>query len=175
MAITLDSTVAGVDANSYASLADAQAYIDTLVPTTLGDSWNDSGEEEQTAALVMATRLLDTWFDWIGFVHSGDQRLLWPRSGVTGLNGYSQPEDEIPERIIEATAEWARQLLAGDKLSDSDIETNKLKSLKAGPVELEFGGGVTAKSVPDSVMAMVAYFGTLRSKYGTGTVTLLRS
>jgi hypothetical protein len=172
---TLDATIGGAAANSYASLADGQAYVDTLVPSTLGDAWNDGGEEEQVKALIMATRLLDTWFEWYGFVAASDQALLWPRSGVVGPNGYEVATDEIPQRIIEATVELARQLLAGDRIGDSDLETNKLKSLKAGPVELEFGGSVYAKPIPDAVMVMAGFFGTMRARGGVGTVHLYRA
>lgn len=172
---SFDATVGGTTATSYATLAQAQDYIDTLVPSTLADPWNDGGEEDQQKALMMATRLLDTWFDWFGFVNATDQALLWPRDGVTGQNGYELPTDEIPQRIVEATTELARQLLAGDRLSDSDIESNKLRALKAGPVELEFGGSVMAKPIPDAVMVMASIYGTLRSRYGVGTVHLYRA
>lgn len=171
---TLDSTIGGVSANSNASIEEAQDYVDTLVPDTLAEAWNDGGAEAQANALIMATRLLDTWFDWCGFVASSSQALLWPRSGVTGPNGYLVPTDEIPARIVEATAELARQLLAGDRISDSDAETNSLKSLKAGPVELAFGS-VVAKPIPDAVMVMASAFGTVRGRYGSGTVTLRRA
>ncbi len=171
---TLDATTGGASANSYASIAEAQVYMDTLVPSTLIETWDSAGEEDQGKALQMATRLLDTWFEWYGFVSSTDQALLWPRSGVIDRNGYEVPTDEVPQGIVDATSELARQLLAGDRTADSDIEANKLKSLKAGPVELTFGGGVSSKPVPDAVMVMASFYGTLRSRSGGGTVHLYR-
>lgn len=171
---TFDATIGGTAATSYASLEDAQSYIDTLVPSTLADPWNDGGEEEQQKALMSATRLLDTWFDWNGFVASSGQRLLWPRSGVIDRNGYLVASDEIPQGIVDATTELARQLLAGDRISDSELESNQLKALKAGPVELEFTGNVVAKPIPDAVMVMASFYGVLRPRTGNGTVHLFR-
>ncbi len=171
----LDSTVGGVSANSNASLAQAQAYIDTLVPLTLADTWNEASADEQAAALIMATRTLDTWFEWYGFAASSSQLLLWPRSGVISPLGYLVPTDEIPQRIIDATAELARQLLAGDRIGDSDIESSGLKSLTAGPISLAFSENVIAKPIPDSVMAMASFFGTVRGRSGAGTVHMYRA
>ncbi len=171
----LDSTVGGEAANSNASLEQAQAYMDTLVPLSLADAWNDAGEEEQNAALISATRQLDTWFEWYGFVASSSQMLLWPRSGVVGLNGYLVSTSVIPQGIIDATAELARQMLTSDRVSDSDIESSGLKSLVAGPVELVFSENVVAKPIPDSVMVMASRYGTLRGRSGSGTVHLFRA
>src|SRR5262245_40871921 len=123
----------------------------------------------------MATRLLDEGFDWQGFVVSSDQALLWPRTGVVAPNGYLEPSDAIPVRVVQATSELARQLLVGgDRTADSDVETQKLKRVKAGSVEVEFGSGVTGKPIPDAVAALVGVYGKKTSPSG-GAVTVLRA
>lgn len=189
----LDATTGGASANSYATVAAAQDYIDTLVPSTLADAWNDAGEEDQGKALMMATRQLNTWFNWFGSQTSLDQALPWPRIGVlkpnvaegggggSVTNPWHKPfgtllnQNEVPQGIVEVTAELARQLLTGDRLSDSQIETQGLRGLTAGPVSLEFAGGVMAKPVPDSVVAMASHYGTLHGRTGSGAVTLYRA
>jgi hypothetical protein len=189
VAITLDATVGGVAANSYATVAFADDYFSTRLWTS---TWEEAGEDDKARALMMATRLLDVWFDWYGSVASLTQALLWPRRGVIkpGIaedlvgsvdNPWGEPfavlldSDEIPVRIKEATAELAGQLLVSDRTADSDTETQGIKSLKAGPISLEFSGDVTAKPIPDWVSALVSALGRPRSRTGVGAVHLYRA
>ena len=192
MATTLDATVGGASANSYATLAQASAYVDTLVPSTTQDTWLDAGDEDQARALIMATRLLDSWYDWNGSVTSLSQALLWPRRGVlrpgvsegqvtSGASnpwhtpfGTLLPEDEIPELLLDAVSELARQLLAGDRTADSDTETQGIESLKAGSIELAFRAGVTAKVIPDAVASFLNALGRIKGRYGSGGAVDMR-
>lgn len=187
--LVVDATVAGVASNSYVTLAEADIYHESHL---YADTWDDASDDRKNRALVMATRLLDTWFDWVGEVATIAQALLWPRASVprpnrtlvmpTGLwpwssnaNGLFEATDAIPDRIKQATCDWARALLESDRTADSDTETQGLKRLKAGPVELEFiAGNVEAKPIPDAVMVAATAYGTLRSRSGSGAVTLLR-
>lgn len=191
---TLDATVGGIAANSYSSLAQGETYIDTLVPSTLQDAWVNAGEDDQTRALIMATRLLDTWFEWYGSITNLNQALLWPRRGVLrpGISegqvmsgavnpwhipfGTTLPENEIPQLLIDATVELARQLLAGDRIADSDTETQGISSLTAGSIALTFRAGITAKVIPDAVLSLVNMLGTQKGRSGsTGALTMRRA
>lgn len=188
MACTILDTPKGADSNAYTSIAEANAYHDTHPYSAV---WDDAGDDEKCRAIVTATRLLDIWFEWQGTVTTLSQRLGWPRTGVlrpnisegaTGSidNPWHEPfavqldPDVVPDLIKEATAEQARQLLSTDLTANSDIETQGLKSLKAGPVALEFGS-VVAKPIPDAVMVMCSWLGTPRNKTGTGAVHLYRA
>lgn len=189
--VVVVATVGGVSSNSYLTLADAETYFASRLYT---DTWDEASDDRKNRALIMATRLMDTWFDWSGEVASINQALLWPRMGVIRPNrtlfvgssvwpwanlttGLQEPSNAIPTRIAEATAVWAQELLASDRTADSTTESEGLKRLKAGPIELEFnsGGSVAAKPVPDAVLAAVSAYGTLRTRSGSGTVTLLRA
>ena len=110
---------------------------------------------------------------WQGSTASAGQSLLWPRDGVVGPNGYEEASDAIPTLIVQATCELARALLLSDRTADSDLETQKIKRIKAGSVELEFGQAV-AKPIPDAVQMMVQPY--IVSKRGTasGAVSVLR-
>lgn len=189
---TLDASVGGTSSNSYATLAEAESYIDTLVPSTLQDTWLDAGEEDQARALIMATRLLDSSYDWFGEVVSLDQALLWPRRGVLrpgvsempvgggAINmwqtpfGVLLPEDAIAPQIRDATVELARQLLSADRTADSDVQTQGITSLRAGSVALTFKEGVSAKPIPDLVATMVSGLGIQRGRSGSATVSIYR-
>lgn len=188
---TLDAEPLSLTANSYSTVQEAQDYMDTLVPESMTETWDAAGNDLQSRALMMATRLLDTWFDWFGAVHNPNQPLLWPRLGVIkpGLaedvsgsveNPWGEPfavllnSTTVPLRIKQATAELARQLLAEDRTADSDLETQRLASLTAGPVKLDFRGGVAAKPIPDAVMVICSSLGRVRTRTGSASVTMHR-
>lgn len=191
---TLDATIGGTAANSYATVEQATSYIDTLVPSTMQDVWLDSSEEDQARALIMATRLLDQWFDWYGAISNLHQSLLWPRLGVMrpgvserqvsagATNPWHTPfgtlfqSNELPPQLVEATAELARQLLAGDRTADSDIETQGVSNLKVASIELAFRAGVIAKVIPDSVLTFVNGIGVQKGRSGSsGAVDMRRA
>jgi hypothetical protein len=191
MACSIVDTPSGATSNSYCSIVFANEYHDTVVQYEAeGTPWEDAGDDEKCRALVTATRLLDVWFDWFGDISTLTQRLMWPRRGVLRpgisegvvgsetVNPWHEPfqtlldSDTVPERIKEATAELARHLLVSNRSADSDIETQGIKSLTAGPVSLTFAGAV-AKPVPDAVLVMVSTLGTKRSRSG-GTVHMYR-
>ena len=171
MACTLETTVGGEDANSYCSIADADAYHETHPYPEL---WEDADPDYKCRTLQMATRLLDSWFDWIGDTASADQSLLWPRVGAIGPNGYLLPADEIPLRIEQGTAELARQLIASDRTADNDASTSGLTKLQAGSVSLEFKS-ISSKPIPDAVMSLVSPFGRLRQRSGSGSIPVRRA
>lgn len=170
MACTIDATVGGASANSYATIAEGTTYHDTHLSA---DAWTDGGSDKQCRGLQMATRLLDQWFDWYGSPVGSTQALLWPRVGVIGPNGYELANNAIPTLIKHATIELARQLMVEDITADSDAEAKGLQSLTAGPVSMVFRGSATSKPIPDAVMAMVSRLGSVRSRSGS-SVTLRR-
>ncbi len=168
MACTIDATAGGADANSYITIADADAYFATHL---YSDDWE--GTTPKCQSLQMATRLLDQWFEWFGVIATDEQRLGMPRIGLTDAFGRLLPADEIPEDIAIATAELGKALIAKNLTADSDTETQGVKRVKAGSVEVEFRS-VTAKAIPDAVMINLSRYGTLRTRTG-GAVTMRRA
>jgi hypothetical protein len=165
---TLNATPGAEDANSYATVQEANAYHDSRLHS---EDWTAADVGTKTVALIMATRLIDSLYDWTGDIASGQQALLWPRVGMSRRTGsgrsgwnpgagwyggaYPIASDVIPPELKNATAEFARQLIGEDRSADSDIETQGLKSLRAGPVSLEFKGDVAPKVVPDAVYHLI--------------------
>ena len=172
MACDIVTTVGSASADGYADISDADSYH---AAHTALDTWDAYSDEDQCRALKMATRLLDYWYDWNGVAVNSTQALLWPRTGTYGPNGYLEPSDAIPTRIVHATCELARQLLAAatDRTADSELETSGVKSLQAGSVALEFRS-VSAKVIPDAVAVMVSPYGTPRSRTGSASHVILR-
>ena len=116
MAITLDATVGGANANTYITLDDANAIIEGFVLSDDNAAWDGSTTDNKNRALFTAAQRIDRE-KFLGSRVSDTQALEWPRSGVrkpdtyTNLYGLSFPnrlvadyytDTEIPERVKKA-------------------------------------------------------------------------
>ena len=153
---TLDATPMVSTANSYCTVAESNDYHAAHL---YASDWESASADQKTISLIMATRILDYKVIWAHYptkARSEGQVLQWPRNGLIDLDGYGTvPEYVIPQRIKEVTAEYARQLLVSNRTADSDVETQGIASISAGPISLSFKDDVKAKVVPDSVVQMI--------------------
>ena len=116
MAITIDATVGGASANSYLTLADAQALIDGMVENDDVTAWASATTDQKNRALYSATQRLDRE-RFLGARATDTQALQWPRTGVrkpdTYINTYAIgfpfkittdyfTDTEIPDQIKQA-------------------------------------------------------------------------
>ena len=115
-----------IDANSYASVADGDAYHDAHLYAT---AWTAATTANKEKALAMATRLLDEEFQFNGFKVIPTQALQWPRqrcpdpdaspgpivSGISWRTEAFVASNIVPARVIQATCEMARELLIADR------------------------------------------------------------
>lgn len=151
---TLVTTPGSASANAYCSLAEADQYHENRPP--VGTTWADASPEQKNAAILWATKLMDDAWIWSGYATDAIQALLWPRGAMLKRNRWEYVDvHTVPPEIKNATAEYARQLLAGDLAGNSDIETLGITSVRAGPVALTFKESVFAKPVPDTVYLLV--------------------
>lgn len=135
--MALVTTPGAADADSYATLAEADAY-NASRPFSTAWAGTDAVKE---AALREAARLLDSSFRWTGAAVDETQALTWPRSGMSTRNGFAIPTTgaaSIPKALKEAQSEFARQLLAADRTADSGPEKKGITSLKVGPVAIGY-------------------------------------
>jgi hypothetical protein len=160
---TLDATPGSATANAYVTLAVADQYH--LDRPAVGTTWASATSDQKTAAILWATKLMDSLWEWVGYPVDAIQALLWPRGAMLKRNGWEYvPLTVIPIELQYATAEYARQLLVSDRAGDSDIETLGIRSLTAGPVKLDFKESVYAKVVPDAVVNLIPpHWGYVRS------------
>lgn len=190
--LTIITTAGSADANSYCS----ETAYDDYMATILHKSAAVSGVsvENKKAALIWATRLLDEQIDWNGFpTDISVQALAWPRVGMVhphneemkdaglfgitaellGTEGYYIPFDEIPQRLIEATAELARYLIDSD--TTAALATEGLAQLNVGPIGLRFieGSPPQRKVIPDAVYQKIALWGSWKHAM-TGMARLKR-
>lgn len=105
MAATIDETVGGENANSYVTLAEADAFFEEQALST---AWDAAADDDKNRALISATRRLDQEdFRGVpvnsltGKASSDTQALQWPRSGAGFL------KTVIPEPIKRATMKLA--------------------------------------------------------------------
>lgn len=168
----LIATAGATTANVYATLAAADAYHEAHAH---GDTWRSAIVEQKQRALLTATRMLDQHLAWAGRATSLTQRLAWPRTGLLGLQGETLDSTTIPERIVEACAELARQILEEDRTADSEIEANGLTSLSVGSISMTFKHAQVVKVLPDAVWFLVSQWGTVRTRTHEGPLALSRA
>lgn len=148
MTITVIATPGAVDANSYLTIAEGDTYAEERLGTL---TWTTATEQRKAAALVQATRYMDTLL-YIGSKASTTQALLWPRTGAScGDKSYSSTA--IPTEVKQATFDLAEGLLnnpgliSGQGVAASTATTGELvsgvpnadlKRLKLDVMELEW-------------------------------------
>jgi len=138
MAFTVEdgSNVAG--ANSFASVADADAYF---TDRNLDSDWFGLGTSEKESALVRATDYLNTTYrlQWKGDKTSGTQSLTFPRYDIIDEDGFCLASSPLPTPLLYATSEMglALQDPATDPYAvDRDNTPVKSQSEKVDVIEV---------------------------------------
>lgn len=149
MAITIDSTPNGENANSYISIEDANTYYSYHL---YASAWDDADLETQIKALIMSTRILDENFQWLGSRTTTTQALGWGRTDVE-YDGEIVDSLTVPKAIQNATAEFTRHLLVADLTDEPDGKG--LNKLEVGSVKLSFDKRDTATVLPTIVQGML--------------------
>jgi len=172
MALTLIATAGAVNANSYATLAEAAAFLETN-PHAF-PAWSNADDAEvKIPALIWATRILDEDYDWVGAKVSSTQALRWPRADVVDRDGWSVDSTTIPSFLKNATAELARHLAASDRFATRDGAQSGVQAVTAGSVSVTFDKYDRIAVLPESVLAMVGFY-TTGSATGGIEVPLVR-
>jgi hypothetical protein len=131
VAATIDATLQGASANSYVTLAEANAYFET---TPDDANWVDKTDDQKNRALISATRFIDD-FEFYGERCTTTQALKWPRKDYK-VDGIKLVCTLIPDEIKVATFELARALanntnaLTGSKGTDGTYQEVKLGDLE---------------------------------------------
>ncbi len=135
--MALITTPGGADSNSYATLAEIDAYS---VGHPLASGWLAASSGVREGKAIRATRFVDRIPGaWTGAASSSGQALGWPRTGMLTRNGFEIGSGEIPNDLKNAEAEFAIQLTDSDAASESNaIVAQGIQSLSAGPVSLSF-------------------------------------
>jgi hypothetical protein len=184
-----------VDANSYAAATDGDAYFDGHLYAT---AWTAASTGSKEKALVFATRLVDSQFQFNGWKAHDQQALQWPRercpdpdkslvtiSVLVPFLGTFVDADMVPASVVGATCEMARELLIADRTTAPLGEG--IASVHTGHTDAGVGGNAPSSDNTTTVyskadtrpiishvaQAMLAKFGALVSD-GSGPVRLVR-
>jgi hypothetical protein len=160
-----------VDANSYASAADGDAYFDGHLYATV---WTGALLANKEKALVFATRLIDANYQFGGMKTSATQALLWPRVGCADPDAEDGlvESDVIPKNLRDATCEMARELLTVDRTSAPPGEG--LKYVNVGGDQTGYDKSDVRPMISHVAQAMLAKLGVLM-KSKSGAVKLERA
>ena len=184
MALTLikEDGTGKVDANAYANAADGDAYHDGHL---YASAWTAATTASKEAALVFATRLIDSQYQFGGSRANETQALQWPRVNCPDPDKPSVPAltsllladpfvsaNAVPRAVIQATCEMARELLVVDRTAAPAGEG--LKYQNAGTTQTGYDKKDTRPVISHVAQAMLAKFGTLL-KSRSGVVKLVRS
>ena len=178
------------NANSYASLADAQIYFNARLHQT---NWSTAfDDDDRSRALIMATAQIDYQVlyggGWKGTRIKSTQALDWPRAyapdpdpinplldpaylGTINSPQYLAP-NAVPRTVKDATYEEALALLIADRTTDP--EGQGLTALSVGPISLTFDKGFAVQRRPltDLVRQMLA---PLMRSGGAGVARIVRT
>jgi len=190
-----------VDANSYATVAECDAYCESNLWTT----WAMHTVEQREKALVLATRVVDAMYQFNGRKVKGEQALQWPRTRCPDPDaaGWSSTltwsggdryvrEDAVPVGVVQATCEMAKELLVTNRLADpvgegldtvySASSTSEMIENSTGTTDNTTSQANSTKYSKSDVRPIITRFAqAMLSKYGTmlgsksGEVRLLRT
>lgn len=154
--MVLDATVKGPSANSYLTVAEADAL---LAQRLYVSKWTAAVNATKEAALQWATNLLDQGFNWEGSPTTVEQALRWPRGGTFDSDHYYFEQNTLPDLIKRATAELALELVKRDRVSDPDLLGLGFVEAKVGSLNIKIDPGMVLSLIPRHIVLMVAPLG----------------
>jgi hypothetical protein len=184
--LTVIETPADPNANSYVTLLEANAYMETRLHS---DVWATFSDDQKNASIISATSWLDACFRWTGTPTTTTQVLGWPRTGMFTRNEVPIDPMALPFDLKKATSEFAISLATAQRTADNDAANQGISEMKAGPVSLKFAdvkGNITdivladaeiirngpdfaylSRIIPDAVRALIPPSWYLRATLGT--------
>jgi len=171
------------DANAYADAADSDSYHEGHLYAT---AWTAASASNKDKALVMATRLIDSQFQFGGSKANATQALQWPRERcpdpdrretgrfwmLSSIGDGFLDSDVVPKAVVDATCEMARELLIVDRTAAPAGEGLKYENV--GTTQTGYDKDDTRPVISRVAQAMLAKYGSaLKSK--SGAVRLVRA
>ena len=172
------------NSNSYASVADTDAYLSNLLDA---NEWSIATDDQKAAAVISATMVINNDCRFRGFRKSMTQALEWPRirarnddfygqmpGRITALLNVYYDESSIPLPLKQATYQVALDLLR-DATRARDNTAIGIKSASIGQNALAITFDQARLPVPLSMEAQRLLQKLIISfRYGLGTVKLVR-
>lgn len=188
MPIAINATVGSASANSYLTLADAQAIVDGFVEDGDVTAWASATTDQKNRALVTATQRLDRE-RFLGARATDTQALQWPRTGVrkpdTYINTYAvgfpfrittdyYTDTEIPDQVKYAQVVLAVYLNNNkDGMGLSGLED--YKSVSIGSLSVTTAGASVSATGADRIPPLYERYLTGLRISGPGNFSIRRS
>ena len=175
MAATIDATLQGASANSYVTLAEADAYFETVPDDS---DWTNKTDDKKNRYLISATRYLDG-LGYFGTRCSTTQALSWPRKDYT-VDTVEIKCTFVPDEIKIATFELARALANNPNALVSTRGTDGVpEEVKLGDLEVKYNTATQASTMVNNIFDVFPWLTTLLSPYcrasnSNGTIKLER-
>ncbi len=168
MAATINATLSSTTANSYVTLADANAYFETVPDSS---TWTNKTDDQKNRALISATRWIDS-LNYYGDRCDEDQALKWPRNNYD-VDGVELECSLIPNDIKYATYELARAL-ANDTgaITDSTGTTGLYDEVQLGDMRVKYSKTSQAVGTINNVFDVYPWLQSYLGAYclgGSGT------
>lgn len=168
MAATINATLSSASANSYVTLADANAYFETVPDSS---TWTNKTDDQKNRALISATRWIDS-LNYYGDRCDEDQALKWPRNNYD-VDGVELECSLIPNDVKYATYELARAL-ANDTgaITDSTGTTGLYDEVQLGDLRVKYSKTSQAVGTINNVFDVYPWLQSYLGAYclgGSGT------
>lgn len=171
MALVVEDGSAKADAESYASVADADTYL-VARGYTLWASEMSEAEKEQ--ALRRATDYMEQSYGtrWAGYRKTDTQALAWPRYDVPrpDTDGAYVADDIVPAEVRNACCLLAFKAASGDLSPDLD---QPVTEKTVGPITVRYQPGARQFKKFRSIDMMLGQM--LRDGGGGSSVRLVRA
>ncbi len=169
--VVVKETGAGLsNANSYASVDDCDIYHDGHL---YAEAWTSAVMDKKIPSLVMATRLIDAEYQFLGVRAVATQSLQWPRENCPDPDaGDLVANTVVPKAVVQATCELARELIIADRTASPPGEGLSFQNV--GSTQTGYNKSDTRPIIPAVVQALLGKLGAL-IKAKSGSVKLVRT
>lgn len=150
--MAINATAGSPTADSYATVAEGTTYFGAHLYAT---GWTGADLDTHERALKTATRLLDSYFKWLGIRTYSDQALGFPRTGLFRDTTIAVDSTTIPVEIRNATIEFAQWLIANNPYEENEIAVQGITELKVSSIQLKFKEVIEGRVVPDFIKLLI--------------------
>lgn len=164
MAAVIDATLSGASSNSYVTLAEANAYFET-VPNS--STWDDKTDDQKNRSIISATRWIDS-LNFYGDRCDTSQALSWPRNNYH-VDRIELTCSEIPTEIKYATYELARALANDtDAITGNTGTTGLYDEVKLGELQVKYNKQSQATGTVNNVFDVYPWLQSYLGAYTLG-------
>jgi len=164
VAAVIDATLSGASSNSYVTLAEADAYFET-VPNS--STWDDKTDDQKNRSIISATRWIDS-LNFYGDRCDTSQALSWPRNNYH-VDRIELTCSEIPTEIKYATYELARALANDtDAITGNTGTTGLYDEVKLGELQVKYNKESQATGTVNNVFDVYPWLQSYLGSYTLG-------